>query len=250
MKTLCTVASIACLFSACGVAAAQQQQQPAQRQPSQQPIQQPSQQQQSAQQQYVPPQTLGPLNPATSPRQPEQEIIYMGHEQARLGVTLAEDGKGHVWIRSVIAGSPADRAHLRPGDQMLAMNESVIHSYADAVRFINASHPDQEVTIAFNRDGNHGGATAVLGWARGTQSNTVTVPSGSIQFQIKTPNQTYNPEYVYPNKPGEYQQPWKYGHLGTSPDTTAPAAKGSNRAEAIGGEGNGVGNGGGQPGQK
>ncbi|HEY5311410.1 MAG TPA: PDZ domain-containing protein [Pirellulales bacterium] len=207
-----------------------------------------------AQQNYVPPQTIGPQNPALR-RQPEQEIVYLGHEQARLGVTLTDDTKGHVWVRSVIAGSPADRAHLRPGDQIVAMNEAVIHSYADAVRFINAQHPDQQVTIAINRDGTPGGVTAVLGWAHGMQANTVTVPSNSIQFQVTKPGQTYNPEYVFPNKPGEYSQPWAYGHLGTGRNTgrpirTGPPEPGVNTTEGVGNDiGGSVGRGPGQPGQ-
>ncbi|HEX3658602.1 MAG TPA: PDZ domain-containing protein [Pirellulales bacterium] len=207
-----------------------------------------------AQQTYVPPQTIGPPNAALN-RQPEQEIVYLGHEQARLGVTLADDEKGHVWIRTIIAGSPADRAHLRPGDQIVAMNESTIHHYADAVRFINGRHPDEEITIAINRDGTPGGVTAVLGWARGMQSNTLTVPSGSIQFKVVKPGHTYNPEYVYPNKPGEYTQPWAYGHLGTGQNTgvpirTGPPEPGVNTTEAIGNDvGGTVGRGAGQPGQ-
>jgi len=208
----------------------------------------------TAQQPYVPPQTIGPQNPKLN-RQPEQEIVYLGHEQARLGVTLADDDRGHVWVRSVIAGSPADRAHLRPGDQILAMNEATIHKYADAVRFINSQSPDQEVTIAINRNGTPGGVTAVLGWARGMQTNTLTVPSNSIQFQVVKPGHTYNPEYVFPNTPGEYTQPQAYGHLGTGqysglPIRTGPPEPGVNTTESIGnGIGGSVGRGPGQPGQ-
>jgi membrane-associated protease RseP (regulator of RpoE activity) len=183
---------------------------------------------------------MGPISPQQAPRQPEQEIVYLGHEQARLGVTLADNSQGHVWIRSVIAGSPADRAHLRPGDQIVAMNESNIRSYADAVRFINASHPDQEVTIAFNRGGQSGGTTAVLGWARGIQSNTITVPSGSVQLELQQNGHTYNPEYVYPNNPREYQQPLTYGHQGTGTGVIPPASNGPSNTEAIGGFGTGV----------
>lgn len=183
-------------------------------------------------QQYVPPPVAGPPPPAV-PREPEQEIVYLGHEQARLGVTLAGDNHGHVWIRSVIAGSPADRAHLRPGDRLIAMNESSIRSYADAVRFINRHHPDEEVTIAFDRDGTHGGTTAVLGWARGMQANTLTEPSNSVQYKVDRPGHVYNPEYVYPNRPGEYQAPWIYGHLGTGINTGLPTV-GSGPPEPAG----------------
>lgn len=204
-----------------------------------------AQQQQRQQPQYVPPPEIGPPSPQT-PSKPEQEIVYLGHEQARLGITLADDDKGHVWIRTIIAGSPADRAHLRPGDRLVAMNETPIHSYADAVRFINAHHPDQEITVAIDRDGTRGGVTAVLGWARGVQANTLSVPSASVQFNFRQGGQTYEPEYVYPNRPNEYRRPWSYGHLGTQ--STAPQeprnmAPEPGTTEGIGGGARGPGRG-------
>ena len=138
-KTLRAAVLVGCLLTACAAATAQQQK--------------------------VPPQA--PATNSAAVRKPEQEIAYQGRERAWLGVTLSEDNKGHVWIHSVIAGSPADWAHLRPHDQIVAMDETPIHCYADAVRFINSKRPDEEITVAIKRDGVPGGGfTAVLGSAR------------------------------------------------------------------------------------
>jgi S1-C subfamily serine protease len=147
-----------------------------------------------AQQPNAAPQKVGPGNSAAA-RQPEQEIVYLGHEKARLGVTLSEDNKGRVWIQSVSEGSPADWAHLRPGDQIVAMNETTIRSYADAVRFINRKKPDDEITVAIKRDGvPGGGVTVVLGPARGPQSNTPDITPGNSPNTGDEPAQARQPE--------------------------------------------------------
>ena len=145
----------------------------------------------------------------------KQEIVALGHEQPRLGITLNEDHRGHVYIRSVLAGSAADRAHLRPGDQIVAFNTQSIHSFDEAQNFIRSKSPGNEINVVIRRNGVEGGYTAVLGWPEGVISNNVTLPAHIVQYALPYRGFTDYPEYVYPNTLQEYRQPIRYGHYGT-----------------------------------
>jgi PDZ domain-containing protein len=78
-----------------------------------------------------------------------------------LGITMDERGNA-VFVRSVIAGSPADQAGLRPGDMIIAINGELISS-ADQVTQIVAEHrPGDELNIETDRNGRELRTAAVL----------------------------------------------------------------------------------------
>ena len=87
---------------------------------------------------------------------------YTGREHGSLGVSLADNGRGDVWVRTVVPTSPADRAGLRPGDQILAFDNQPIHSYRDAVHAINLKGPYDQLVAHVRRNGQDGTLTAAL----------------------------------------------------------------------------------------
>ena len=181
--------------------------------------------------------------PVRSPLiEPKQEIVDMGREQAHLGVTVRDDHHGHVFIRSVLAGSPADRALLRPGDQLVAFNTQSVRSLNDAVHFINSKSPGDEVTVIIRRNGLEGSYMAVLGLPEGVISKNVTLPAHIVQYAVPYPGYTYYPEYVYPDTQQEYRDPVHYGHYGTGYGNPAleygpPAVPSNEVTPGVGGGG-------------
>lgn len=54
-------------------------------------------------------------------------------------------------VRSVLAGTPADRAGLEPGDRIVAIDGEPVHQFWDLIRLITP-RPDEEVTLSVERD--------------------------------------------------------------------------------------------------
>jgi membrane-associated protease RseP (regulator of RpoE activity) len=87
---------------------------------------------------------------------------YSGREHGSLGVSLTDNHRGDVWVTTVVPTSPADRAGLRPGDQIVAFDNQAVHSYRDAVHIINQKGPHDRLAVHVLRNGQVGTLMANL----------------------------------------------------------------------------------------
>jgi len=69
-----------------------------------------------------------------------------------LGVTLFEED-GTVSVSRVAPGSPAEKAGIRPGDQLLKIDDDQVRSAEDAVEDIRDKDPGSRVSLQIRRDG-------------------------------------------------------------------------------------------------
>lgn len=107
----------------------------------------------------------GTENPNLSNQQHPADVPmthYTGREHGSLGVTLSDNGRGDVWVSTVVPHSPADRAGVRPGDQILAFDNQPIHSYREAVHAINLKGPYDQMLVHVRRNGQDAALTASL----------------------------------------------------------------------------------------
>jgi len=74
-------------------------------------------------------------------------------KHAGLGVTLSEDSQGEVWITFVAPGSPAQRAGLRSGDQLLKLDGDRVRSAEDVIDDIRDKDPGSKVALKIRRNG-------------------------------------------------------------------------------------------------
>ncbi|MHB9002314.1 MAG: PDZ domain-containing protein, partial [Thermoanaerobaculia bacterium] len=61
------------------------------------------------------------------------------------GVVLEADRPGRLAVRSVIPGSGADEARIRPGDQIIGIARSMIRSTAQAAALLNRQEIGESV---------------------------------------------------------------------------------------------------------
>ncbi len=61
--------------------------------------------------------------------------------------------QGGVYVAGLVRGSPGERAGLRPGDVLLALNGSPIQSSTQALALFAGTHPGQEVRLKIQRNG-------------------------------------------------------------------------------------------------
>jgi S1-C subfamily serine protease len=81
-----------------------------------------------------------------------------------LGVTMspATGGGDGALVQEVAQGSPADKAGLRVGDLVVAIDGKAVQSYSDLGARIRAHKPGDKVTLKVVRDGNETTITATL----------------------------------------------------------------------------------------
>jgi putative serine protease PepD len=81
-----------------------------------------------------------------------------------LGVTMAPatGGGDGALVQEVAQGSPADKAGLRVGDLVVAVDGKAVQSYSDLGARIRAHKPGDKVTLKVVRDGNETTITATL----------------------------------------------------------------------------------------
>jgi S1-C subfamily serine protease len=82
--------------------------------------------------------------------------------RAALGVTLSKSAHGGVRILQVVSGSPADKAGLKIGDRIQAIDDQPVASYSDLVRLIGESRPGSDMKIDVDRYGLEGTLHASL----------------------------------------------------------------------------------------
>jgi serine protease Do len=70
---------------------------------------------------------------------------------ANLEKAIQETADGGVIVRMVYAGSPADKAGLRPGDRIVRIDETDVKTIDDATAALNNSAPGVEVNLQFVR---------------------------------------------------------------------------------------------------
>jgi hypothetical protein len=94
---------------------------------------------------------LGPLAKllalATGGRQPEDQL----HGRGVLGLELAEDAAGGVRVADVLAGSPAARAGVRPGDRLVRILDREVTGIPSARDAVAAVRPDDRVVLVVRR---------------------------------------------------------------------------------------------------
>jgi S1-C subfamily serine protease len=82
--------------------------------------------------------------------------------RAALGVTFSKSSHGGVRILQVVAGSPADKAGLKIGDRIMAIDDQPVASYNEVVRLVGESQPGSDMKIDVDRYGLEGTLHASL----------------------------------------------------------------------------------------
>ena len=82
--------------------------------------------------------------------------------RAALGVTFSKSSHGGVRILQVVSGSPADKAGLKIGDRILAIDDQAVASYNEVVQLIGESRPGSDMKIDVDRYGLEGTLHASL----------------------------------------------------------------------------------------
>lgn len=85
-----------------------------------------------------------------------------GEGRPLLGVN-SEDAEGGAKIVNVSENSAAEKAGLKKGDVIIAINDKKITSPDDLSRSISSYKPDEKVTVTYKRDNKENKATATLG---------------------------------------------------------------------------------------
>jgi membrane-associated protease RseP (regulator of RpoE activity) len=93
---------------------------------------------------------------------------------AYLGVSFDPQNPGQARIRSVNPGSPAERAGLRPGDVIVALNGNQVGGSQDVIRTVASMQPGQPLDVAVSRQ-------VVLGNRPGVAQAATYAPDATYQ---------------------------------------------------------------------
>jgi hypothetical protein len=73
--------------------------------------------------------------------------------RAFLGVTLDENARDRVRVSGIYPNSPAEEAGIRPGDEIVAIDDDDVHSNRDLQRLLSQKDVDDDVRISVDRNG-------------------------------------------------------------------------------------------------
>jgi thiol-disulfide isomerase/thioredoxin len=90
---------------------------------------------------------------------PAPTQLQMGHRPPWLGVEMTTGGNGVlVPVRHVVRGSPADKAGIRDGDEIVRVEGNVVSSPNEVTRTVAAHAPGDRIDVVIQR----GGATSTV----------------------------------------------------------------------------------------
>jgi serine protease Do len=96
--------------------------------------------------------------------------------RAMLGVITEKNAKG-AEIKSITAGSAADKMGLKKGDILIKIGDKKIVSTGDVTEAIRKNKPGQKVEVTYLRDGKEEKKTGELGKWKGIRMNATTAPN-------------------------------------------------------------------------
>jgi hypothetical protein len=105
--------------------------------------------------------------------------------QGYIGVALADNGSGGALVGQVAPGGPADRAGLKPGDVILAVNNRPVENAAAITRAITSMPGGTTANLTVIRHGARQ-SIAVIVENKGARG-APTAPSGEAVFDAKAP---------------------------------------------------------------
>ncbi|HLZ69701.1 MAG TPA: PDZ domain-containing protein [Dehalococcoidia bacterium] len=82
--------------------------------------------------------------------------------QGYLGLSVQDDN-GKLTVASVVAGGPAEKAGVKQGDVITAVNGANVASFIDLKKALGGKHPGDSVALAISRGGNAQNLTVTLG---------------------------------------------------------------------------------------
>jgi putative serine protease PepD len=105
---------------------------------------------------------IGYAVPGDTARRVAADLIKDGSvEHAYLGVSLPNDGVAR--LEQVVDGAPADRAGLRAGDEVTAVDGDAIESGDELRERIDAKRPGDKLTLTITRNGDERTVEVTLG---------------------------------------------------------------------------------------
>ncbi len=158
-------------------------------------------------------------NPPPAPRQ-----------RGYLGVTMSETPDGIVRVKNVRPGSPAQEAGLRPGDEILAINDREVYSYRDVTRMIGRHDPGDVVKIDVDRNGQDRNIEVELGEQNGQMAGNFGGQSQGPMFNEPYGGQQFGGGPGYgPNYGGPVNEGPGYGNS-ARPRTARQATRQRNQS--------------------
>jgi membrane-associated protease RseP (regulator of RpoE activity) len=82
-----------------------------------------------------------------------QEDSYRGGNHPFLGVTLNENDRDAARVNNVYPNSPAEEAGIRPGDEIVSIDDEDVNSSRDVRRLLSQKDTDGDVAIEVRRNG-------------------------------------------------------------------------------------------------
>jgi putative serine protease PepD len=105
---------------------------------------------------------IGYAIPGDTAKRVAADLIQDGNvEHAYLGVSLADEGRAE--IQEVVPDAPADRAGLRAGDEVTAVDGDPIESGDELREAIDAKRPGDKLTLTITRSGDERTVDVTLG---------------------------------------------------------------------------------------
>ena len=125
--------------------------------------------------------------------------------RAALGATFSKSGHGGVRILRVVSGSPADRAGLKMGDRIKAIDDQAVASYNELVRLVGESQPGSDMKIDVDRYGLEGTLHASLTG----RPQVFSAPTAAVRPPVVTP--TVPPPALFELTPADIDDQRGYG---------------------------------------